>query len=102
MAKFKDVPMGAGVAAGVRMPDEFVPKNSMVHVGGGVMDKGFDGHAQRNLDFESIIPRGVVAQTANGTSRDTGTGWNRDEPWSSPQLAPGGPWRKGRSNRTGE
>jgi hypothetical protein len=62
---------------------------------------------QEKIDFVGLIAkgessRGFIAQTANGTSRDQGTGWNRDEPWSSSQLEPRGPWKSGPSNRTGE
>lgn len=58
-------------------------------------------------DFESLIekgenPRGFTAQTANGTSHATGTGWNRDQPYTSEEVAPEGPWKAGRSNRTSE
>ena len=43
-----------------------------------------------------------VAQTANGTARPMGTGWNRDTPWTMPELEPDATRPAGRSNRTGE
>ena len=59
------------------------------------------------LGFERMIargenPRGFTAQTANGTAHWKGTGWNRDEPFQTPQLEPDATRRAGRSNRTGE
>jgi hypothetical protein len=80
------------------------------------------------MDFENLIargenPRGLTAQTANGTAHWKGTGWNKDEPnwgdgfpaavgaataaqaeWNSPdrQVRPGPTRPDGRSNRTGE
>ena len=59
------------------------------------------------LDFEKLIakgenPNGFTAQTANGTARWKGEGWNRDEPWNSPQVEPGPTRPAGRSNRTAE
>ena len=62
----------------------------------------------RKLDFEKAIapaeaPGGFTAQTANGTARYEGTGWNRDYQWGTrPQVAPFGPWQPGNSNRTCE
>jgi hypothetical protein len=61
------------------------------------------------LDFENTIEKGgdeFTAQTANGTAKWRGAGWNGD-PYenfdhTSPQL-PNSPTRPpGRSNRTGE
>ena len=66
------------------------------------------GPSMKNLNFVQAYAKGesgkgFTAQTANGTARDMGTGWNRDEPWSSDWTAPeGGPWKGGPSNRTGE
>jgi hypothetical protein len=62
---------------------------------------------QEKIDFVGLIAkgessRGFIAQTANGTSRDMGTGNNRDQPWSSPQLSPEPLWPRGPHNRTGE
>jgi hypothetical protein len=59
------------------------------------------------LDFEKLIakgenPNGFTAQTANGTAHWKGEGWNRDEPWNSPQVEPGPTRPAGRSNRTAE
>ena len=60
--------------------------------------------------MESLIERGegagaggFVAQTANGTARWKGTGWNENGPGpTSPEL-PASPTRPGgRSDRTGE
>lgn len=47
-------------------------------------------------------PKGMTAETANGTSHATGLGWNQEIQWEKPEAIPGGPWRPGRSNRTGE
>lgn len=78
-------------------------RNGMRHVGGGVLEGPLVANQkQRRLDFESIIPTGVVAQTANGTSRDVGTGSNYDPPYSWGQVEPKLVWPAGRSNRTGE
>lgn len=59
------------------------------------------------MDFEKLIgrgenPQGFTAQTCNGTAHWKGVGWNRDQPYSSPQLEPAPTWKDGRSNRTGE
>ena len=59
----------------------------------------------RKLNFEKMIgenPQGFTAQTANGTAHATGTGWNKDYPWSQMQLEPDPTRPAGRSNRTGE
>ena len=53
------------------------------------------------IDFEKLIAKGenakgFTSQTANGTARWRGTGWNRDEAFSMPEIAPRGPWRGGR------
>jgi hypothetical protein len=78
-------------------------RESMRHVGKSVADGAmYDGHSQRNLDFESIIPTEFTSQTANGTSKAWGTGHNRDEPWDRPPLEPAPTWPAGRSNRSGE
>lgn len=58
-------------------------------------------------DLESIIgagenPKGFTAQTANGTAHAMGTGWNRDRPYTSPEIEPSPTWPAGRNNRTGE
>lgn len=68
----KDTPAGVPWLMPERKPD-------MVHVGGSVIDGGRDGHKQRRMDFESLIPRGVTTQTANGTSRDIGSGLSLDD-----------------------
>jgi hypothetical protein len=59
------------------------------------------------MDFEKLIargenPNGFTAQTANGTAHWRGKGWNKDEPWTSPQVEPGPTRPAGRSNRSGE
>jgi hypothetical protein len=62
------------------------------------------------MDFEKNVARGenprgadgFLAQTVNGTASWRGMGWNRDEPWTSPQVEPGPTRPAGRSNRTGE
>ena len=61
----------------------------------------------RKIDFEELIgsgenPQGFTAQTANGTAHATGTGWNRNRPWSQEQIEPAPAWPTGRNNRTGE
>jgi hypothetical protein len=59
-------------------------------------------------NFESLYgfgenPRGMTAQTANGTAHPFGTGWNvTGSDWTMEQL-PESPTRPGgRSTRTGE
>ena len=49
-------------------------------------------------------PNGFTAQTCNGTAKDFGTGWNKQWNWGGAdmQVTPSGPWKAGRSNRTGE
>lgn len=65
------------------------------HVGGGVMgDPMTDAATADNLGFK--------AQTANGTSRAYGRGWNWDPPYEWPQVEGHPAWPGGRSNRTGE
>lgn len=62
------------------------------------------------LDFEKMIQRGenlkgasgFQAQTVNGTAYWKGSGWNRNEPWSQPELPPDATRPEGRNNRTGE
>ena len=68
------------------------------------------------LDFEKMIgegenAKGFTAQTANGTARWHGTGWNKNGRggWSAggycgdgQQLEPDATRPTGRSNRTGE
>ncbi len=62
----------------------------------------------RSLDFEKIIgpgehPNGFTSQTANGTAKCYGTGWNWQGPnWSMPEVPEHGAWQKPGSNRTGE
>lgn len=93
----------ASIPAVYPVDSEYAPHNSMRHVGGDVLNLGLVANQkQRNLQFDDCIPNGVVTQTANGTSRDVGTGNNRDEPYCFGENAPGGPWPAGRSNRTGE
>ena len=67
------------------------------------------GQKLRKLRFDRAYapgenPNGFTAQTANGTAKATGTGWNRqfNYYYNWPQVPPGGPWQPGRSNRTGE
>lgn len=63
---------------------------------------------RRNMNWEARGqgemrgPNGFRAETANGTAFATGTGHNRDEPYSSPEIEPRAVWPAGRSNRTGE
>ena len=98
MARRSQVPF-----IGIAVPMEDGRRNSMKHVGDGVLNLGLvSNQKQRRLQFDDIIPTGVVAQTANGTARDVGTGQNCDQPWSSPQIEPRPAWPSGRSNRTGE
>ena len=72
------------------------------------------------IDFEGLIAKGEMrgsggfqAQTANGTARWRGAGWNKDGRggwdgnsnfwgYDSPELTPDATRRAGRSNRTGE
>ena len=64
---------------------------------------------RKPMDFEALIKDGegpgtggFSAQTANGTARWMGRGWNNSTPWEMPQL-PTDPTRPaGRSNRSGE
>ena len=65
------------------------------------------GEACDPLNFEKMLhrgenPRGFTAQTPNGTAKWKGTGWNRQFNYEQEQVEPKGPWRGGRSNRTGE
>jgi len=64
---------------------------------------------RRRLNFEGAIKDGpgkgaggFNVQTANGTGRWSGTGWNKDYDWSMEQLAPDATRPAGRSNRTAE
>jgi hypothetical protein len=80
-----------------------MPCIGMRHVGKSVMDGAMvDGHRQRNLDFESIIPTEFTSQVPAGTSKAFGTGWNKSEPWCYPELPPDPTRPSGRSNRSGE
>jgi hypothetical protein len=59
------------------------------------------------MNFEGMIgkgenPRGLTAQTCNGTARATGTGWNENGPCSWPEMEPNPTRPAGRNNRTGE
>lgn len=59
----------------------------------------------RMLDFEKMIDKGgdqFTAQTANGTAKWKGTGWNKDYDWQREQLPPDPTRPEGRNNRTGE
>lgn len=59
----------------------------------------------RMLDFEKMIDKGgdqFTAQTANGTAKWKGTGWNKDYDWQREQLPPDATRPEGRNNRTGE
>lgn len=63
--------------------------------------------ARKSIDFEKMIgagenAKGFTAQTPNGTAHATGTGWNKDEPYSWPEVEPDRTRPAGRSNRTGE
>jgi hypothetical protein len=67
--------------------------------------RGLPRHDKMN--FEGMIkkgenPDGFTAQTNNGTARAMGTGWNKREPWSSPEVEPDPTRPAGRNNRTGE
>lgn len=58
-------------------------------------------------DLESLYgfgenPKGFTAQTPNGTAHAFGTGFNRFEPYTGPEVATGGPWQGRRSTRSGE
>ena len=62
---------------------------------------------KRSMDFEALIgfgenPKGMSAETANGSARATGTGWNRDRPWTMDEIEPSEVWPAGPSNRSGE
>jgi hypothetical protein len=75
---------------------------------GAMPERQGQGPSRPNIDFAGMYakgesPKGLRAQTANGTASDMGRGWNRLEPW--PEDFPareGGPWQGGPSNRTGE
>lgn len=56
------------------------------------------------MDLEGLIQdKPFVAQTANGSSRATGTGWNKSETYGGwGEVEPGPTRPAGRSNRTGE
>ena len=61
----------------------------------------------RKVDFEKLIgrgenPNGFTAQTANGTAKWRGTGWNCQYDWTQEQVMPDPTRPAGRSNRTGE
>ena len=73
--------------------------------------KGFSPKPRKShsdkMKFEDLIqdgenPRGLTAQTPNGTSKCYGEGWNRDEPYTRAQVSPDPTRPGGRSNRTGE
>ena len=64
-----------------------------------------------NIYFDKLIQDGekkgvaggFVAQTANGTAKWKGTGWNNtDASYTSAELPPSATRPSGRSNRTGE
>lgn len=75
----------------------------MGHVGGAVLNLGLvSNQKQRRLQFDDIIQDGVTAQTCNGTSHDTGTGWNKTFNWPTGQLPIMPLYPGGKSNRTGE
>ncbi len=62
---------------------------------------------RRKLEFEGVIEsgenaRGFTSQTANGTAHWMGEGWNKDEPYTWPEVEPDPTRPPGRSNRTGE
>jgi hypothetical protein len=59
------------------------------------------------MDFEALIvdrPEGreFIAQTANGTAKWKGTGWNRSWDYDRPELPPDLTRPAGRTSRTGE
>ena len=63
--------------------------------------------AKPKFDFEALIgdgenPKGLTAQTVNGTSHWRGAGWNKAFEWEAQQLPPDATRPAGRSNRTGE
>ena len=48
-------------------------------------------------------PKGFTMQDRNGTGHAMGSGWNKQWDWGAmPEVPTGGPWKKGRSNRTAE
>lgn len=64
--------------------------------------------AKRGIDFPGLVKRGIAdtpdgfrAQTVNGTALSVGEGWNKRQPFSRPQVSPGGAWQP-TGNRTGE
>ena len=65
-------------------------------------------HNPRNMDFEGFIKdgenkNGMTAQTVNGTAHASGTGWNKRQPYTMPQVEPEDRGGRGRySNRSGE
>ena len=66
--------------------------------------KGRGNNKNPCMDLEALIDKpDFVAQTANGTAKPMGTGWNKDYRFGPLQeVDPEGPWQSGRSNRTGE
>jgi hypothetical protein len=99
MSDRMSVPMPAA------MPDE-MPAPPPAY--GAMPERQGQGPSRPNIDFAGMYakgesPRGLRAETANGTASDQGAGWNRDD-WSyrGPQALEGGPWQGGPSNRSGE
>jgi hypothetical protein len=63
----------------------------------------------RLSDLESLLAKGEMggvdgfrSETANGSARWKGTGWNQQYNYSTPEAPEKPTWRGGRSNRTGE
>ena len=64
------------------------------------------GRKNTKLDFASIVgagenPKGFISQTANGTGKDKGSGWNKGWDYECPQVPAEGAWNNG-GNRTAE
>ena len=70
----------------------------------GMPTKQGQGPSMPNINFETVYEtRAFQSQTANGTGRAMGTGWNRlDQKYGSPEAEAGGAWKGGPSNRTAE
>ena len=73
--------------------------------------KGFSPKPRKTgsdkMKFEDMIAageneQGFTAQTPNGTAHAFGSGWNRDEPYTSGEVKPDPTRPAGRSTRTGE
>lgn len=102
MAKRKDI---TGFMAAV--PMRFEPPEEPPAYGKFPSRQNQGASDQEKIDWCGLIakgesPRGFRAETANGTAHDMGTGYNRERPWSGPQLSPEPLWPRGPSNRSGE